>query len=114
MYVQSCPTLCDPMKCSPPGSSVLGISQVRILEWVANGLLWWLRGKESAWNALGWEDPLEKEKQPTLVFLPGKSHGHRNLVGYSTWGRQESDMTGQLSTHTQNSLNTEILCFVCF
>ena len=30
-----CPTLCDPMNCSPPGSSVPGILQVRILEWVA-------------------------------------------------------------------------------
>ena len=32
---QSCPTLCDPMDCSPPGSSVDGIFQARILEWVA-------------------------------------------------------------------------------
>ena len=32
---QSCPTLCNPMDCSPPGSSVHGILQVRILEWVA-------------------------------------------------------------------------------
>ena len=32
---QSCPTLCDPMDCSPPGSSVQGISQARKLEWVA-------------------------------------------------------------------------------
>ena len=32
---QSCPTLCDPMDCSPSGSSVHGISQARILEWVA-------------------------------------------------------------------------------
>ena len=32
---QSCPTLCDPMDCSPPGSSVHGIPQARILEWVA-------------------------------------------------------------------------------
>ena len=32
---QSCPTLCDPMDCSPPGSSVHGILQERILEWVA-------------------------------------------------------------------------------
>ena len=30
-----CPTLCDPMDCSLPGSSVYGISQARILEWVA-------------------------------------------------------------------------------
>ena len=33
--LQSCPTLYDPMDCSPPGSSVHGILQARILEWVA-------------------------------------------------------------------------------
>ena len=32
---RSCPTLCDSMECSPPGSSVHGILQARILEWVA-------------------------------------------------------------------------------
>ena len=34
-FIQSRPTLCDPMNCSPPGSSVRGIPQARILEWVA-------------------------------------------------------------------------------
>ena len=33
--LQLCLTLCDPMDCSPPGSSVHGILQARILEWVA-------------------------------------------------------------------------------
>jgi len=33
--LQSCPTLCDPMDCSPPGFSVHGILQARTLEWVA-------------------------------------------------------------------------------
>ena len=33
--LQSCPTLCDPLDCSPPGASVHGIFQARILEWVA-------------------------------------------------------------------------------
>ena len=33
--LQSCPTLCDPMDCSPPGSSAHGISQARVLEWGA-------------------------------------------------------------------------------
>ena len=33
--LRSCPLLCDPMDCSPPGSSVHGIFQTRILEWVA-------------------------------------------------------------------------------
>ena len=32
--LQSCLTLCDPMDCSPPGSSVHGILQARVLEWV--------------------------------------------------------------------------------
>ena len=35
---QSCPTLCDPMNHRMPGSSVRGISQARILEWVAISL----------------------------------------------------------------------------
>ena len=33
--LQSCPTLCSPMDGSPPGSSVHGIFQARVLEWVA-------------------------------------------------------------------------------
>ena len=32
---QSCPTLCDPIECSLTGSSVHGISQARILEWIS-------------------------------------------------------------------------------
>ena len=35
LVTQSRPTLCDPMDCSPPGSSVHGILQARILAWVA-------------------------------------------------------------------------------
>ena len=34
LVTQSCPTLCNPMDCSPPGSSVHGVLQARILEWV--------------------------------------------------------------------------------
>ena len=34
LFAQSCLTLCDPMDYSPPGSSVHGILQARILEWV--------------------------------------------------------------------------------
>ena len=33
--LQSCPTLCDPMDRSPPGSSIHGIFQARVLEWGA-------------------------------------------------------------------------------
>ena len=34
-HTESCPTFCDPMDCSPPVSSIHGIFQARILEWVA-------------------------------------------------------------------------------
>ena len=34
-----------------------------------------------------------RQWQPTPVFLPGKSHGQRSLVGCSPWGRTESDTT---------------------
>ena len=35
MFVQSCPAFCDPMNCSPPGSSVHVILQTRVLAWIA-------------------------------------------------------------------------------
>ena len=42
--------------------------------------------------------------KPTPVFLPGKFHRQRGLVGYSLWGRQESDMTEQLTlSHLDSS-----------
>ena len=37
--------------------------------------------------------PWRRAWQPTLVFLPGESHGQRSLVSYSPWGCTESDMT---------------------
>ena len=47
--LQSCPTLCDPIDSSPPGSAILGILQARTLEWVAisfsNAWKWKLKVK---------------------------------------------------------------------
>ena len=37
--------------------------------------------------------PWRRKWQPTPVLLPEKSHGWRSLVGYSPWGRKESDTT---------------------
>ena len=45
LATQSCPTLCDPMHCSLPGSSEHGILQTRILEWVAISF-----NRESSWS----------------------------------------------------------------
>ena len=46
-YAQSCLTLCDPTDCSLPGSSVLGISQARMLGWVA---ISYTRGSSRPWD----------------------------------------------------------------
>ena len=68
--------------------------------------------RETRVRSLGREDPLEKEWQPTPVFLPGKFHGLRILVGYSPWGLKESDMTEQtslsLSKEIQSTKETKI------
>ena len=48
----------------------------------------------------GWEDSLEQEMATTPVFLSGKFHAHRSLVGYSPWSHKELDMTEYAHTHT--------------
>ena len=40
-----------------------------------------------------------RQWRPTPVLLSGKSHGRRNLVGYSPWGHEELDMTERLHFH---------------
>ena len=51
---QSCPTLRDPMDCSLPGSSVHGIFQARVLEWVATAfsrnIYIYIKAKENIWR----------------------------------------------------------------
>ena len=63
-----------------------------------------LDGKESACNAgdlgsISWlgDHPEKGIRLPTPVFLPGKSHGQRSLVGYSPWVCKELDTTEQLT-----------------
>ena len=49
--------------------------------------------------------PWRRKWQPTPVFLPEKSHGQRNVVGYSPWSCKESDTTEQLNN--SNGLDIE-------
>ena len=53
--------------------------------------------------------PQRKKWPPTPVFLPGESHGQRNLEGYSPQGHKKSDTTQQLSTHRQCRLQITIV-----
>ena len=74
----------------------IGEKQIFLGYWLLNnGLPWWLSGKESTsqcrrngfdpWvREISWR----RKWQPTLAFLPGKSHGQRKLVGYSPWGHK--------------------------
>ena len=109
--LHSCPTLRDPVGCSPPGSSVPGILQARILEWVAClALLQGVPAIEPASSTLasrfltisanlrspGVHKSFKLELtqwHPTPVLLPGKSHGWRGLVGCCLWGHTELDTT---------------------
>ena len=52
--------------------------------------------RDTQLRSLGREDPLEKEMATHSILLPRESHGGRSLVGYSPWGRKESDMTERL------------------
>ena len=54
---------------------------------------------------LGQEDPQEKGMATHPVFLPGKSHGQRSLVGYSPWGCKELDTTEQLTQSAVSGIN---------
>jgi len=60
---------------------------------VQSGLPWWPSGKESTcqcrrqgFDPWSGKIPWRRKWQLTPVFLPGKSHGQRSLVGYSPWG----------------------------
>ena len=63
-------------------------------------LPWWISGKEFACQCRRcgldlWvgKIPWRKEWQPALLIWPGKSHGQRNLAGYSPGDHKESDTT---------------------
>ena len=64
--------------------------------------------QETGFNPWVRKIPWRRERQPTPVFLPGKSHGWRNLAGCNPCGCKESDMTEQLS-HTHTLQNNDFI-----
>ena len=83
---QSCPTLCDPMDCSPPGSSALGIFQARVLAWVPSPSPKWHMSickdaphhmSSGKCKSKQEQDARRRERQPTLVLLPENSMDSR-------------------------------------
>ena len=61
----------------------------------------WKRSTFDPWvGKISWR----RKWQPTLIFLPGKLHGQRSLVGYSPWGCKESKRTEPTHTYTHLSV----------
>ena len=71
-----------------------------------------LPAKQETWAPWIRKIPWRRKGQPTPVFLPGEFHGQRSLVGYSSWGCKESNITEWLNmlmhvgarTHTHTQL----------
>ena len=77
-------------------------------------LPWWLSGKESVcqcrrrgFNPWVWKIPWRRKWQSPPIFLPGKLHGQRSLVGYSPWGVTKLDMTETQNTCPVLKTNTK-------
>ena len=73
--LQLCLTLCDPMDCIPPGSSVHGILQARIMEWIASitsvSLMMWVLVGSSALVSL---------TKVVFFFLPSQWQGEERVI----------------------------------
>ena len=93
---QLCPTLCDPMNCSPPDSSVHGILQARILEWIATlfsrgssqprdrTLVSYTAGRFfTIWATQ------KKKKPPRVTGIYHLSLRHSKTKGRSAWWRRK-------------------------
>ena len=85
---QSCPTLCDPMDCIPPGSSVHGILQARMLEWApvssSRGSSWPRGWTRLSCSLLHWPaDSLPAEPSRTFSGTMGVSY-QRKLKSLKT------------------------------
>ena len=98
--LQSCPTLCDPIDSSPPGSPVPGILQAKTLEWVASSF-------SNAWK---WKVKVKLLSRVQLLVTPWTAAYQAPLsMGFS---RQEYWSGVPLSSpHPPNSLNQIILIF---
>ena len=79
------------------------LREIRIISETSLVTQWWricLQCRKCRWlqfdpwiRKIAWR----REWQPTPVFLPGKSHAQRSVVGYSPWGCKESDATERLT-----------------
>ena len=86
------------MGCCLPGSSVRGILQARILEWVAIPISTVVKNPATNIGDTG-KKTLEKEMATQSSILPGKPHRQRNLAGSSDGWQRVGHMTQWLIMH---------------
>ena len=90
--LQSCPTLCDPMDGSPPGSPIPGILQARTLEWVASSF-------SNAWKWKVKVKSLSRVSDPMDCSLPGSSVHGIFQARLLEWGAIAFSIHSPLNTH---------------
>ena len=92
LVTKSCLTLCDPMDCCWPGSPVRGISQARILEWVA---LSFSRGSSwpRNWTCIGRRILYHSASRDALeVLLLGQNFFFFQFLAFDSWKQQEKQI----------------------
>ena len=129
MCAQSCLTLCGPIDCSLPGSSIHGIFLARMLEWpgdlpdpgielmslvspaLAGGFftssVTGRKCKGCVFHPWVRKIPWSRKWQSASVLFPGKFHGQKSLAGYGPWGCKESDIT-------EHTLTCYIIYNLCY
>ena len=132
--LQSCPTLCDPIDSSPPGSPVPGILQARTLEWVAisfsNAWKWKLKVKSlsgvqliaSSWTAAYQAPPpmgFSRQEYWSGVPLPSPVVADTNLQTSVIWRESKLPLclrhwNERFSFSLKYALLTALLSFIFF
>ena len=103
--LQLCPTLCDPIDGSPPGSSVHRILQARILEWVAISFSTWALGTSYTCHAA------ESSPQPWKVnyYYSHTINGSKGSTGWMKWLAEVSQL-GRSYLHCKSRCNVKAKC----
>ena len=115
LATQSRPTLCDAIDCGPPGSSVRGILQARILEWVSHSLL------QGTFPTQGWNPGLLHCRQILFASLKNGDNGI-NLIGLLWWlndkhrsrAQHSAQYTEWMPSHLSNSNNYHNYHHYCY
>ena len=103
----SCLTLCDPMDCSLPGSSVHGILQARILEWVAMSSS---KGSSQPWDGTQFTNSVDMDLNKLWEIVKDKEAWHSEICGYAKSQTQLSDCK---TITWPNSSPTVVIHIVC-